>query len=41
MDMCADKPLHSKSASEVERPQQELRQVTTERDILKKRSATL
>lgn len=36
MDMRANKPLRSESASEVERLQQELRRLTTERDILKK-----
>ena len=36
MDMRANKPLRSESASEVERLQRELRRVTTERDILKK-----
>lgn len=35
MDMRANKPLRSESASEVERLQRELRRVTTERDILK------
>ena len=41
LDMRPNKPLRSESASEVERLQRELRRVTTERDILKKRSATL
>ena len=41
MDMRTNMPLRSESASEVERLQRELRRVTTERDILKKRSATL
>lgn len=41
MDMRASRPLRSESASEVERLQRELRRVSTERDILKKRSATL
>ena len=36
MDMRANKPLRSESASEVERLQRELRRVTTEHDILKK-----
>lgn len=36
LDMRLNKPLRSKSASEVERLQRELRRVTTERDILKK-----
>src|SRR5450830_314834 len=41
LDMRSNKPLRSESVSEVERLQRELRRVTTERDILKKRSATL
>ncbi len=41
MDMRANRPLRSELASEVERLQRELRRVSTERDILKKRSATL
>ncbi|RZI65950.1 MAG: hypothetical protein EOP13_31235 [Pseudomonas sp.] len=40
LDMRSNKPLRSESASEVKRLQRELRRVTTERDILKKRSAT-
>ena len=40
LDMRPSKPLRSEAASEVERLQRELRRVTTERDILKKRSAT-
>ena len=36
MNMRANKPLRSESASEVERLQRELRRVTTERDLLKK-----
>ena len=36
LDMRLNKPLHSESASEVERLQREPRRVTTERDILKK-----
>ncbi len=41
MDMRANKPLRSESASEVERLQRELRRVTTERDILKKSARLL
>ena len=40
LDMRPNKPLRSEAASEVERLQRELRRVTTERDILKRRSAT-
>lgn len=36
MDMRPNKPLHSESASEVERLQRELRRVSTECGILKK-----
>ena len=36
LDLRANRPLRSEAATEVERLQRELRQVTTERDILKK-----
>jgi len=35
VDMHANKPLRSETASDVERLQREMRRVTTERDILK------
>lgn len=40
MEMSPSKPLRSEAATELERVQRELRRVTMERDILKKRSAT-
>ncbi|MNS98693.1 Transposase [compost metagenome] len=41
LDMRTNRPIRSKAVTELERLQCELRRVTMERDILKKRSATL